>query len=433
MNELIQKILKAGIIGAGGAGFPSYFKLKSKAEIIIGNGAECEPLLYSDKWLLENRAKEIIEGILIVKEILSAKQAVIALKAKYKKSVDIIEKVAKDKGIKVFELDNFYPAGDEQVLVYEVTNRIIPEGGIPINVGIVVNNIATLYQIYRAVNYSEPVTKRIVTVTGEVEKPLIVECAIGTPIKYLVDLAVPKLNSYAIIDGGPMMGRLIEIDSYVNKTTSGIIMLPPDHPIVKNRKLDITIELNRDYSVCCNCSDCTFICPRYHLGHRLEPHKIMQGLIFKNPDIMMSAWLCCECGACEYACPMGLSPRKINQYLKDNLRKSGIKNTMKSKPESVRRQREWMKLPTDRVIQRFRLSEYNYHNFEFLEYNPDRVRIYIDQHIGDLPVIKYKIGDSVNKGNIIAEGKGELTSFYHASIDGVIHNIGKNFIDIRGE
>ena len=333
MQNKIELIKNAGIIGEGGAGFPAYFKLSSKADIVIANGAECEPLLYSDQWIMKNFPERVLKGLFEIKSITGAKRAVLALKSKYKECILALKKYNDTYGIEIFELDNFYPAGDEQTLVYEVSGKIVPEGGIPINVGAIVSNVGTIFNIACALEDGSPLIKRVVTVTGEVDNPIVGFVPIGTKISELLKLASLKLNEFGIIDGGPMMGKLITEDDVVNKTTSGILVLPLDNPIIKNRSLDIERELMRDFMVCCNCSECTLCCPRYQLGHRLKPHQIMQSLIHHKNLEIPNAWLCCECGACEYACPMGLSPRHINHYLKDILKKNNIKNSLNFKPE----------------------------------------------------------------------------------------------------
>jgi len=185
-RAIAQRVRDAGIVGAGGAGFPTHVKLEADAEIVIANGAECEPLLHCDKETLRAHAHDVLEGLSLAAEATSASRAVIALKGHYRQTVTCVREVARRQfpAIELCELDNFYPAGDEHVLVQEVTGRVVPEGGIPIHVGVVVQNVVTLGQVARAVRSAEPVTHRPVTVPAN-------------------EMCSPKASAPSINAGGP--------------------------------------------------------------------------------------------------------------------------------------------------------------------------------------------------------------------------------------
>ena len=207
--ELIQQIKDAGIIGAGGAGFPTHAKLASQAEFILMNGAECEPLLRVDQQLMDVYGDEIIQGFVMAGRAVEAKKAIIGIKKKHsvviRKLNERIRALNLSDFVEVGELPDIYPAGDEQVLVYELTGRIVPETGIPIMVGCVVVNSETALNIYKA-SQGQAVTEKYITVTGDVPHRVTVKVPVGTPIIDVLKLSgIDDFSDYAVIDGGPMM------------------------------------------------------------------------------------------------------------------------------------------------------------------------------------------------------------------------------------
>jgi Na+-translocating ferredoxin:NAD+ oxidoreductase RnfC subunit len=182
MDALVTAVRDAGVVGAGGAGFPTHVKLAAQVECIIVNGAECEPLLHVDQELAKAYAPELVEALRACVSSTGASAGIFALKEKYREARGALTAaVAGQAGLSVFALENSYPAGDEHVLVHEVTGRVVPEGGIPLNVGIVVLNVETLYNIWSALQ-GQPVTDTFVTVCGEVKQPATLRLAVGTSI-----------------------------------------------------------------------------------------------------------------------------------------------------------------------------------------------------------------------------------------------------------
>jgi Na+-translocating ferredoxin:NAD+ oxidoreductase RnfC subunit len=365
--NLADKIKAAGVAGAGGAGFPSHVKAASKVSCVIANGAECEPLLYSDQELMRLYPEKIVEGLILLRKSTGASDAFFATKSVYKDIVDLYEKIAeKLKEFKVFRLGNFYPSGDEHVLVHEVTGSVIPEGGIPLEIGAVVQNVQTLYQIADAAR-DIPVTRRMVTVTGEVNNPGVYELPLGTTLADAIYLASGlKRKDVAIIEGGPMMGILVNDDSVpVKKTTSGFIVLPEDHVLVKRRKMPFSFHLRMTLAACCQCRECTDLCPRHLLGHSLEPHKVMRAFYYgmdEPAEQITQAFLCCLCNVCEtYACNMGLSPRLLFADLREKLPQKGVKNPHRKKIEKPLDEQKFTRVPKDRLIPRLGLEEYSSH------------------------------------------------------------------------
>jgi Na+-translocating ferredoxin:NAD+ oxidoreductase RnfC subunit len=237
--NLIEKVKSAGIVGAGGAGFPTDVKLNAKAEYFILNAAECEPLIETDKYLCREFADEVVAGTVMAAEQIGATKIVFAIKGKYKAEIAALEAAIKKAGakIEISKMPTFYPAGDEQTIVEFVTGRVVPERGLPLNVGTVVNNVGTMLNLYEAVTQDKPVIDKYLSITGEVAKTIMLNVPIGTSLRECIEKADPLIKDYAIIVGGPMMGQVISdkegIDkAVVTKTTGNVIVLSPTHYLV---------------------------------------------------------------------------------------------------------------------------------------------------------------------------------------------------------
>ena len=240
--SLLDLIKDAGVVGAGGAGFPTHAKLTSKADYILLNGAECEPLLRVDQQLMQLFPGEIIKGLETAGKLVGASKALIGIKGKHSEVISIlrkqIEELAIGDFVEVKELQDIYPAGDEQVLVYELTNRVVPEGGIPIQVGCVVINSETALNIDKA-SRKEPVTEKYLTLAGDIPRRLTIKVPVGTPILDVLKLSgIEDFSEYAVIDGGPMMGPLLkDLNGYVLKKTKGFVILKKQHYLMKKKSM----------------------------------------------------------------------------------------------------------------------------------------------------------------------------------------------------
>lgn len=438
-NKLLESVQNAGIVGAGGAGFPTHVKLNAKAEYIIVNGAECEPLLRVDQQLMALKTREILEALnRIVKET-GAKKGVIALKEKYKKALESLNKhIPQYENLEIFKLGNFYPAGDEQVTVYEVLKRIVPEGGIPLGVDVIVINVETLLNVYNALK-GVPVTEKYITVTGAVRNPVTVKVPIGITIAETIELAGGSLvEDCQVIDGGPMMGKIIDdIEGPVTKTTKGLIVLPKEHPLLKSKDKSIKSMLKEARTACCHCSLCTEVCPRNLLGHKLHPDKIMRTASYGStcdPNTSITeAFLCCECGLCEQACIMGLQPWKLNKLLKSQMSQKGIKNDNNRKPIEANPFRDYKKFPVKKLVARLGIEKYDVEAplKEEVVTGFNTIKVNRRQHIGASAEPTVKVGDKVTKGRLILEvPSNKLGAKIHSSIDGWIEEIHDNYVII---
>ncbi|MDQ7822129.1 MAG: SLBB domain-containing protein [Candidatus Eremiobacteraeota bacterium] len=426
MGDLVEKVKSAGVVGAGGAGFPTHVKYQAKVEYVIANGAECEPLLYCDQSLMALEAEKIVAGLRLAVEQVQAKAGFIALKAKYRSAKGALEKAIKGcANIHLHTMESFYPAGDEQVLVYEVLGRVVPEGGIPLQVGVVVNNVATLVNVAQA-HEGIAVTRRWLTIHGEVKNPLTCELPVGTLIGEAIALAGGALtDDYTILVGGPMMGVVGSDNDPVTKTTSGILVLPPEHPHILRKVQHPNGILRRSKASCDQCMYCTELCPRYLLGHAMKPHLIMRSIPYGIADstIATSSYLCCECGLCTfYACPLFLSPGMINAMLKKELGGKNVKNPHRRADVSPYPFRDERKISTRRLLERIGLSRYDAPApFVRTDYMPTRVRIPLKQHLGAPALPAVKAGAMVREGDLVGEiPEGKLSARVHASIPGMV-------------
>ena len=442
MNEYaINKVMAAGVVGAGGAGFPTHVKLNAKVDKVLANGASCEPLLMSDPYLLEHETDQVLRGLAAVVDCTEAQNGVVCLKGKHAGAMaEVRKKVSgmSDSRFSVFELRDFYPAGDEHVLVYEVMGKTVPEAGLPLQVGAVVSNIESLRNIADALD-GLPVTDRYLTIAGEVAQPMVVKAPVGMRISDLIRLAGgPLTGDYRVVDGGPMMGRVInDVSDPITKTTSGILVLPADHNVVAGKVRDPETIKRIAKLACCQCTLCTELCPRYLLGHNLHPHKLMRSLELppaQSQDIRKEALLCSECGICEkFACPMMISPREVNVQIKRELMSQGIRWENGSSDLECGVFRDVRYVPTKRLMERLNVSKYDGHpGFYNGPVEPSEVRLLLKQHIGapSTPVVKE--GDKVSKGDLVADiPEKALGASIHASIDGIVASVDQDAVVIK--
>lgn len=441
MEMEVTKILKEkGVVGAGGAGFPTYAKLKREGIMhYILNGIECEPLLWVTKEILKRFPEKVAGGLAALKDYTNSREAFIGVKSKYKHLFKNLEKFLQSENldIRIFYSGDFYPAGDEQILVYEITGKVVPPGGIPLMVGAVVNNVETVYNVYNALFEEKPVTEKFITVSGDVEKPVTVKVPIGMKVSSILEKLGIEYEEKVIIDGGPAMGKIISKDDVITKTSGGILVFEKNHPVVSKKMISIEQILRKARTCCIQCRYCTDQCPRYLLGHELEPHKIMISLAFNFEErFLKSALICSECGVCElYSCPQGLSPRRVNQYLKAVLAKKGVKYSAEKREYSARQSRDFRKIPTSRLLTRLRLDKYE-KKPEFIDEKLEtaEVKIYTKQHIGAKAIPVVQRGDKVNEGDLLAKVDDNLLGAdIHASIPGVVAEVTEDFVVIKGE
>lgn len=446
---LLEQIKEAGIVGCGGAGFPTHVKLNCTVEYLIVNAAECEPLLRTDRWLMIHKAREIVAAVDMVGKMIRAQKCYIALKETYHEEIASLEHAIREakSPVQLYRMHNFYPAGDEQIMVCDVTGRTVPPSGIPLDVGAVVSNLATSYSIYQA-SQGQPFTGKYLTVTGAVQTPCIVHAPLGTSFgECLAAAGGSQLASYHVIAGGPMMGKCYSAEEAagltVTKTTSGFILVADDTPLVQKHEIPVAVSLKRAKMCCIQCSFCTQMCPRYLTGHPLKPHMIMRKLAYaESPEDVLDdkdvqqAMICSECGLCEtYACPMGLQPRQVNIYMKNLLRQ---KNFRYPKPQEAFHQleeRSYRRAPSKRMAVRLGVDQYYDHHIDHcIDVTPSVVRISLRQHIGAPSVPVVAVGDTVLAGQLIGTiPEKALGANIHASIAGTVTAVSASEIVISAD
>ena len=305
-EEIVKKCLESGIVGLGGATFPSHIKLTvpsgKRCDQLIINGVECEPYLTSDHRLMLERGEEILIGVTILMKALGVDKAMIGIESNKPDAIDHLTNLAKAfHGITVYALKVKYPQGAEKQLIKALTKREVPSGRLPIDVNTVVHNVGTAFAVYEAVQKNKPLFERVVTITGKsVSNPGNYFVRIGTPVKNLIEAAggLPD-DTGKIVSGGPMMGKaLSSTEVPVVKGTSGIILFPSN-------------ESKRTNSMpCIRCAKCLQAC-----ALNLEPYLLMtlseMGLFERAEKERITD--CMECGSCSFICPAG---RPLLDYIR---------------------------------------------------------------------------------------------------------------------
>jgi Na+-translocating ferredoxin:NAD+ oxidoreductase RnfC subunit len=438
MNEISRLVREAGVAGEGGAGFPSHVKYSSPARLLVINGAECEPLLGTDQYIMAHFAERLVAAALAIQGALGAEKAVFAVKDHYREQIAALKAAIEGKnGLEVCLLESVYPAGDEQVLLYETAGVRVPPGGIPPDSGAVVSNAGTLLAVADALE-GKALTHKYLTVSGAVAHPLVLRAPIGTGFSECIEQAGGiKTSRPCIISGGPLMGQPIDnedLDSQVvTKTTSGIIVLEEGHYLDLRRRVTPLHMKNRAHASCIQCSMCSDLCPRRLLGSPLRPHLVMRAFgSSRNMDELLetkvanNALLCCECGICElYACPMELQPCRINALIKEEFRARGMKPDF-SPGEDPSPAWPYRRIPPERMAARAGLSAYyglTIQGFKDME-QVRRVSIPLKMHAGVPALPCVETGERVEAGSLIADiPQGKLGARIHASIRGRVRRL----------
>ncbi len=295
-EDVIAIVGEAGIVGLGGATFPTRVKLsvpKGKtATTVLINGAECEPCLTCDDALMRSEADKIAKGTLLIMKATGATEGYIGIEENKPRAIEAMKKASEAySNLSVVTLKKKYPQGGEKQLIYAITGKTVPAGALPIETGCIVDNVATAFAIYEAVYTGRPSTERILTVTGpEVTNPGNYLVKNGTPLSFILEYAggLPE-DTGKVIAGGPMMGRAIStIEATATKGLSGLVVLPQ------------SVALRNQERPCIRCAKCVSVCP---MG--LEPYLMILQADMKMWDEMSQHGVmnCLECGCCSYACP----------------------------------------------------------------------------------------------------------------------------------
>ena len=440
--EELQKIVyDAGIVGAGGAGFPTHRKFSDKVKQIIVNAAECEPLMMVDHHLLEHHLQALVDTLNILIDTMGADEAIIGIKGKNMHLLD--EKiVASLEGTRVHikEIPDIYPAGDEVVLTYETTGKIIPEGAIPVMVGVMVINVETVYNIHCAITKGQPVVQKYITIGGDTKEDITIKAPVGMKIKELLEAAgYGDLEGKEVINGGPMMGKLVDIENdVVTKTTKGLLIFPVTHSIIQRKKRPMSMTLKRASAACCNCTMCSDMCPRNLLGYDLQVHKTVRAASHSevtDAESFLQSALCCGCGVCTViGCQQMLDPQAISMEVKGQLGRQGLRRQNNKAPEKVREERASRLVSSSVLIDRLGIRKYVKSKVErkYMDFSPNTVYIELKQHVGKPASATVKVGDKVKVGDVVAQTAYEdLGTTMHSSINGKVSAITDRFVIIE--
>lgn len=431
-----EKVFEAGVIGAGGAGFPTHIKLDQHMEYLVINGVECEPLIYTDYEIMTHFGEEITAVIREMLKVLPIKKAVWGIKSKHKELIEQLQLITStDDNIDICPLDNIYPAGDELTLIYKCTGIIIPKGQLPSSKKVIELNVETLYNIYKCLYDNQPVSDKYITVSGAVTENKVLKVPIGMPFKELIKQTTLTTDDYDILLGGPMMGRFVSSDIKVTKTTKAIILLPKGTALY-GKKQAVGMEMvKRAMSACSQCRMCTDLCPRNRLGHEVEPHKLMNAFangVVENSSLIKTALGCCGCNTCSYyACHHDLSPAELMMMVKQEFIKQGIKPSGENNPQPSHN--VTAEVPSGRLLYKLGLKDYDRHSvFEDKKIDLSIAYIPLASHIGKkaLPIVK--MGDTVKEKQKIAAAQTGISANVHSSIDGVVKKVTDTEIIIEG-
>ena len=427
--NLVEKVRLAGVVGAGGGGFPTHVKLNAKVETVIANGAECEPLLHKDAIIMEENAPELVRGMQLVMEATGAKDGVIGIKGKKKHAVETVTAACKGTNVRVQLLGDYYPAGDEYDLVFNVTGKLIPPGGIPLNIGALVNNVETFVNV-AAANEDKPLTHKMLTIAGAVKKPVTMRVPIGTTYRECVKYAGGlTTNDPILVIGGLMMGQHTDnLDAPVTKTSTGVVILPRDHHVIERKLKPNKVQAKIGKSACDQCRYCTEYCPRFLLGYAVEPHQVMRTLAFTGTGAeVFNQWaaMCCSCGLCTlYACPEELYPKEACDDAKTAMRKAQVKWTgpMNPKPHPMG---DGRRVPIKTLTKKLHVQDYDLPAPLIPdEISPSRLVLPLKQSAGTACEAKVKSGDRVSAGQIIGEPAPKaLGAILHAPMAGVVREV----------
>ena len=438
LNQVKKIVADAGIVGAGGAGFPTAFKLRDDGvDTLIINAAECEPLIYSDYFYMKKHMDKVLEGARIVMEGTKIKKCFLSMKKATAKKLHLEHGQIMAEGIEVYTVPDVYPMGDEVILIYEVLRRIVPPAGLPSQVGVIVQNVETLYNVANA-KEGVPVTKKLVTIGGKVNKGHVIELPVGIPVAEVLkqlDITVP--DDCIVIDGGPAMGMKIDpATAVVTKTTKSLLILPTYIPAMRSKVDDPNRMTNRASSTCCQCVRCTELCPRQLIGYPLYPSRTVRAVsanVTANPEDYLTSSLCCGCGVCELtSCCQGISPRTIMMQVKSEMAKNGIryqhKGELKPDPD-----REYKMLPIGRFKRSIGVSEFDITPSDITqkEIKVSQIRMPLRQHIGKPAVACVKAGDVVRAGDLIAKADEGISANIHTSMAGTVAQVDSENIYIN--
>ena len=429
MADLKQLLKDNGVVGAGGAGFPSYCKLAEGADTLLINAVECEPLLYTSYTLMQERIRDIVVGMRAVMEYGKIARGLLAVKDYRAKKLGYADGQELAPGVFIKYIPNVYPMGDEINLIYTATGRVVPPGQLPITRGVIVFNTETIYNIGLVVQFNQPVTKTYLTISGDTPKAYCVKVPVGMKIaEVLKIMGVTVPDTHVVIDGGPSMGTVVNLATdVVKKPCSGLLILPKTIPAVANKLRTKEDNFRRASSVCCQCNRCTDMCPRHLLGYPLEPHKMVRSTLsaaMADPELIKTATMCCGCDICStLACCQEISPMQIIKEYKGILAKNRMKYVADpSEQFTPSPEREHRMVSAGKWKEMLGVAKYDKFPPIYVEekLKATQVEVPMSQHIGASAIPIVAVGDLVEENQMIAKAAEGLSVPHFAPITGKV-------------
>jgi Na+-translocating ferredoxin:NAD+ oxidoreductase RnfC subunit len=429
MADLKQLLKDNGVVGAGGAGFPSYCKLAEGADTLLINAVECEPLLYTSYTLLQERIRDIVIGMRAVMEYAHIARGLLAVKDYRAAKLGYSDGQELAPGVFIKYIPNVYPMGDEINLIYTATGRVVPPGQLPITRGVIVFNTETIYNIGLVVQFGQPVTKTYLTISGDIPKAYCVKVPVGMKISEVLSvMGVTVPDTHVVIDGGPSMGTVVNLSTdVVKKPCSGLLILPKTIPAVRNKLRTKEDNFRRAASVCCQCNRCTDLCPRHLLGYPLEPHKMVRSTLsaaMADPELIKTATMCCGCDICStLACCQEISPMQIIKEYKGILAKNRMKYVaVPSEQFTPSPEREARMVSAGKWKEMLGVAKYDKFPPIYVEEKLKAKEVFVpmSQHIGAPAIPVVKVGDEVQENQLIAQAAEGLSVPHFAPISGKV-------------
>jgi Na+-translocating ferredoxin:NAD+ oxidoreductase RnfC subunit len=431
---LAEQVKQAGVVGAGGGGFPTHVKVSAKADVVLANGAECEPLLHKDAAVMERQAREMVRGMMLAMEAVGAQEGIVGIKAKKTQAVEAVQAACQGTPVRVHLLGDYYPAGDEYDLVYTTTGRLIPPAGIPLQVGAVVCNVETFVNVATAAE-GRPVTRKTVTLAGAVKHPTTVTVPVGTTFRDAIEATGGFATDQPVLCvGGLMMGETTEdLDTPITKTSTGVVVLPRDHHVIQRKLKSAAAQNAIGKSACDQCRYCTEYCPRFLLGYAVEPHQVMRSLVFTATGAeYWNQWaaLCCACGLCTlYACPEDLFPKEACDQSKAEMRRANLKWTgpMTVKPHPMR---DGRRVPIQTLMKKLHIQQYDHPaHWEDARFEPRRVVLPFKQNAGAANRPLVQPGERVRAGQMVGQVPAQaLGAPIHAPFDARVVSVNDRLV-----
>ena len=436
LAELKDRAWEAGVVGAGGAGFPAAVKLAQGADSYIINGAECEPLIFTDYHILRTHMEEVLYGARRVMDAAGIQKGYLAIKEHTARRFGFVQGQRLEYDIQVAVLPNVYPMGDEVILIYQVLGRIVQPGGLPLSVGVIVNNVETVLNLGRALD-GFPVTEKWLTVAGAVPEPVTVKVKVGTRVQdLLAGLGYEVPEGHVVLDGGPAMGNIIRWqEAAVTKTTKGILILPEDIPAITAKLGDAKRQIDRASSVCCQCTLCTEMCPRALLGYGLAPHRTVRSVAStaqEHPEDFLSASVCCGCGVCDLvACCQGILPRKVMMQVRGDVAAKKMKYQQQG-PVEPNPDRDFRLLPNKRFKAMSGVAPFDKMVAKLKDFSPaqEKLVLPLKQHVGAPAQCQVQVGDEVAAGAVLAEAAPGVSARIHAPAAGRVTRVTDRYIEL---